>query len=148
MALYIKAYGLTLDRIHASWFMIVLAVAFVLSILKQIWTKLRFTSVLLGCVAVMFAVLIYGNANAIVANYNADAYLDGRLESVDVREINDMEHAGIDALMRLSESAPDSGVRHSAEKYLQERRAEIEDSKMSLWGFNFPEARARKIINE
>lgn len=148
MALYIKAYGLTLDRIHASWFMIVLAVAFVLSILKQIWTKLRFTSVLLGCVAVMFAVLIYGNANAIVANYNADAYLDGRLESVDVREINDMEYAGIDALMRLSESAPDSDVRHSAEKYLQVRRAEIEDSKISLWGFNFPEVRARKIINE
>ncbi len=148
MALYIKAYGLTLDRIHASWFMIVLAVAFVLSILKQLWTKLRFTSVLLGCVAFMFAVLIYGNANAMVANYNADAYLDGRLEDVDIAEIHDMEYAGVPAMIRLAQNADDAEVIEAAERYLEQTRRKMERTDSTLWSFNFPEARARRIINE
>lgn len=148
MALYIDAYGLTLDRIHASWFMIVLAVAFILTIVKQVWTKLRFTSVLLGCVAILFAVLIYGNANAMVANYNADAYLDGRLEDVDIAEIHDMEYAGVPAMIRLAQNADDAEVIEAAERYLEQTRRNMDRTENTLWSFNFPEARARRLINE
>ena len=148
MSLYISTYGLTLDRIHASWFMIVLAVAFVLAILKQIWARLRFTAALLGCVALMFAALIYGNANAMVANYNAEAYLDGGLESVDIAEIYEMEYAGVGALIKLARNAHDAEVAEAAERYLEQTQRKMEREDNTLWGFNFPEARARRIINE
>lgn len=146
MALYIKAYGLTLDRIHASWFMVVLAAAFLLTIVKQICPRLRFTPILLGCVAVLFAVMLYGNANAMVANYNADAYLDGRLDGVDVREIIDMDEAGIPALVRLSEEADDGEVRAQADKALERFHVREQNERPSFWSFNFPHARARQLI--
>ena len=148
MSLYISKYGLTLDRIHASWFMIVLASAFVLAILKQVWSRLPFTAILIGCTAVLFAVLIYGNANAMVANYNADAYLDGRLESVDVSEIYDMEYAGVPALIRLAQNAPDADVAESAQKYLDQTRRKMDSAENRIWSFNFPAAKARRLISK
>ena len=146
MALYIKAYGLTLDRIHASWFIVVLAVAFLLTVIKQICPRLRFTPILLGCIAVLFAVMLYGNANALVANYNADAYLDGRLDGVDVRAIVDMDEAAVPALIRLADEAQDSEVREKAEDYLRGYARKLESEEQSLWSFNFPRAQARRLI--
>lgn len=146
MGLYISAYGLTLDRIHASWFMTVLAVAFVLAILKQAWGRLRFTAVLIGCVAIMFAALIYCNANAMVANYNADAYLEGRLEYVDIAEIHDMGYAGVPAMIKLAQNADDAEVIETAERYLEQTQRNMDRAENTIWGFNFPEERARRMI--
>ncbi len=148
MALYIKAYGLTLDRIHASWFMVVLAVAFLLTVIKQIWSRLRFTSILLGAVAVLFALMLYANADALVANYNADAYLDGRLDGVDFGVMLDMDEAAVPALLRLAEEAEEDHVREQAREYLREYAHDLETEKQSLWRFNFPRARARRLLSE
>ena len=126
--------------------MVVLAATFLLTIVKQICPRLRFTPILLGCVAVLFAVMLYGNANAMVANYNADAYLDGRLDGVDVREIIDMDEAGIPALIRLSEEADDGDVRARAEQALERFCEREQQNKPSFWSFNFPHARARRLI--
>ena len=145
MALYIRTYGLTVSRIHASWFMVVLIVAFVLAIVKQIWSRLRLTPILLGSVAVLFALLIYSNVNAVVANYNTDAYLDGRLDSVDVDEIMEMKYAGVLAMIRLAENADDEKVREAAELYLQTYAVQL-SSDNSPVSFNIPRARAKSVM--
>lgn len=142
MALYIGAYGLTLKRLHASWLMLLLAAAFVLTIVKQLMKKLRFTPALLICGAVFFAALAYGNAGGMVADYNADAYLDGRLDGVDLEELYSMGDSGIPALLRVAFESEEPEVRERAERYIGLYKQSNADRDDGIFSFSIPRARA------
>ena len=75
MLLYIDQYGLTLSRVYASWFMILLSVFFLILILKQFLPK--FNGILAGLLAfvLLFGGLCLCNADARVAEYNLERYL-------------------------------------------------------------------------
>lgn len=104
LILYIQQYGLTPKRVYAGWFMVVLAVLFLIVLAKQYICRIRLIpSCLLVCVA-LSAVLFLSGSDRLIAKYNVDRYLEGRLESVDVDAMKDLGDAAIPELMRLAKA--------------------------------------------
>lgn len=132
MFLYIGAYGLTLKRVLASWLIILLLVVFVLVIVSQIKPTFRFNAALLIAFTLLFGGLVFCDVPTLVAEYNTDAYLSGKLDSIDTAELYyECDEAGIPSLVRLAESAPDRSVRADAERLIESyklRKAEEEKS--------------------
>ncbi len=82
MMLYINEYGMTRLRVLTSWFMILLAVVFVVIILWQ-YVKLPLWRVLFAAFTIMFGILCFGNMDGMIARYNVNAYLSGQHEELD-----------------------------------------------------------------
>lgn len=101
MVMYIDCYGLTPKRVYASWFMFVLALIFVLIIVKQFVSKLRVIALSLAVLVVMFTALALSGVDGYIAQYNVDRYIDGSLSSVDIDAMEDLGDAAIPSMVRL-----------------------------------------------
>ncbi|MEA4910989.1 MAG: DUF4173 domain-containing protein [Oscillospiraceae bacterium] len=94
MSLYIRAYGLTRKRVLVCWFMVLLAVIFLLLLIKRFAPRFKAVSIGVTAFAALFAILCFSQPDAVIARYNIDRFKDGTLQSVDV-----------EALMALSDDA-------------------------------------------
>lgn len=103
MALYIRHYGMTVLRVGTGAFMVLLAVVFVAMLLRCFLPRVRVLQTALLTAGVILLVLGAGDLNTRIANYNCDAYLDGRLQAVDVAYLTSLGDAGVPALLRLTE---------------------------------------------
>lgn len=103
MALYIQSYGLTERRVVSSWFMVLLAIIFVIMIVKQFVKRMKLIPASGIAVALMLALLTLSNYNGIIADYNVDRYIDGALESVDLEAMEDLGVAALPAVIRYAE---------------------------------------------
>ncbi len=103
MAIYIQSYGLTEKRVVASWFMALLALVFILIILKQIINSLKLIPASGIMVALMLVLLTRSNYNGIIADYNVDKYIGGELDSVDVHALYELGTPALPALLRYAE---------------------------------------------
>lgn len=153
MFLYIGAYGLTLKRVLASWFIILLLVTFVLVIISQIWRGFRFNVALLIAFAVLFGGLIFCDVPTLVAEYNTEAYLSGRLESVDMGELYyQCGEAGIPSLVRLNEESTDHEICTESARYIRyynERILQEEnDGERGIFSFSITRAKAERAIGK
>lgn len=83
MIMYISRLGMTKVRIYTTWFMVVLAAAFVLVIVWQ-FREMKFWRAMFIAFTVLFAVLCFGNVDGMIARYNISAYENGTLNSLDV----------------------------------------------------------------
>ncbi len=102
MVLYINRYGLTPKRVYSSWFMLVLAVVFVLVCVKQFALKFKITVTSFFVTVVMFAALALSGVDSIIANYNVNAYLSGNLETVDVRALEKLGDSAVPSIVKLA----------------------------------------------
>ncbi len=100
MFLYIDRYGLTRLRVYTTCLMAVLAVYFVLLTVRQFAKRTPASAIATALAFLLFCVLCLGNADGMIANYNADRYLDGSLEELDVDAMEALGDAGIPALVR------------------------------------------------
>ena len=98
MIMYIDVYGLTPKRVYASWFICVLAVLFLLVIIRQFAQKLRLVTVSALVVTVMFAGLAFSNIDGIIARYNVERYMNGSLSEIDVVALIDCGDSAVPAL--------------------------------------------------
>ena len=101
MVMYIDCYGLTPKRVYSTWLMAVLAIVFVLIILKQFIKRFRLVVVSLSLVVVMFSALCLSGVEKFIADYNVDRYINGTLAVVDVDALNDLKDASIEPQVRL-----------------------------------------------
>ena len=101
MVLYIRTYGLTPNRVYASWAMILLTAAFLLALAGTFWKKLNMTRALVLLFTVMFGLLCLCDTNALIAEYNVRAYEQGRLDTVDTGVFWDLGDAAAPAAARL-----------------------------------------------
>ncbi len=102
MVLYINEFGLTPKRVYASWFMLVLAVIFLLVILKQAVSKIKIVPSILIVAVVMSALISLAGTEEYIAKYNVDRYINGTLKTVDVSAIEDLGDSGIPQAVRLA----------------------------------------------
>ena len=102
MVMYIDCYGLTPKRVYASWFMVLLALAFVIITVKQFVEKFKAIIACVGVSVVMLAVLSLSNVDGIIAKCNVDRYLDGSLKTVDVGALYDLGDSATPELVRLA----------------------------------------------
>lgn len=101
MVLYISAYGLTALRVYTAWFMILLAVVFLVLLIRQFTAKLPTAAVLTTAFILLFGGLCYARPDARIAEYNIMRYQQGTLAELDVP-----------ALCTLSEDAYNVMARH------------------------------------
>ena len=102
MVMYIDCYGLTPKRVYASWFMVLLALVFVIITVKQFVEKFKAIIACVGVSVVMLAVLSLSNVDGIIARHNVDRYLDGSLKTVDVGALYDLGDSATPELVRLA----------------------------------------------
>lgn len=115
MALYVKMYGLTQTRVYASWFMAVLAVVFVLVIVKQLVPRFKLIPISLACCVALYAVLAFSGVEGLIAKHNVDRYLDKTLYNVDVVELYNLGDAAVPEIARLADElgvGADDGIKY------------------------------------
>ncbi len=154
MLLYIHMYGLTMKRALASWMMLLLGVIFVLIILKQFFGKLKLAATCSIAVAAMTVLLSFSNLNGLIADYNVNAYLDGRLESVDVQTLAELGEPAVPALVKLAEhyrqqiaTSGDSFAISASQRLLEKTLVAYRDNRQGgLFCFSLPRHRAEKAL--
>ena len=104
MAMYIASYGLTPRRVYATWGMIVLAVVFLLIILKQFIPRFKLIAAIILVTVILFGALALSGVDRHIAEYNVDRYLDGSLGDVDIVALTDLGDAGVPQLVRLAKA--------------------------------------------
>lgn len=151
MVLYIDAYGLTGKRVLASWFMILLAIIFVLIIFRQIFPKMKLIAVSTAVTALMLCVLLLSNYGGIIANSNVNRYIKGDMENVDVDALFRLGTPSVPALVRLAEHLEDEPEKlkeyNEIKAYLEAKDDLLEENK-GIFAFSVPATLARNSLDE
>ncbi len=95
MVMYINNYGLTELRLYTSWFMVLLAIVFILIIIKQFRFDMKFSSYFAAVFTVMLGLLCFSRPEALIARYNIEMYRSGQLEELDKDAILEMSDDGL-----------------------------------------------------
>lgn len=117
MSMYVASFGLTYLRVFTSLFMCCLAVAFVavgVWIFCPGFPYMKCIAVFTLAVACLAA---WVNVDAVVARYNVTAFEKGKLETVDMNTLAELNCGAVPYLLRLSEN-PDPEVASQAEALL------------------------------
>ena len=101
LVLYIAQYGLTRDRLHAGWFMLLLTLLFLIAAIRQFAGSFKAFGTGLALTVVMFLALCLCGSSRLIAKYNVDRYMSGSLACIDVYTLNDLGDDAIPEMLRL-----------------------------------------------
>lgn len=116
MVMYIGEYGLSQLRVYTSWFMLLLAILFILIIIRQFIGKFRFYKAAFVSFTVMFAVLCFGDIDGRIAEYNVNAYLNGTLETLDVNMLYDLSDSSARYVLPVADSTKNTRTDATADR--------------------------------
>ena len=102
MFMYVSSYGLTRKRFIALSFMILLSLVFLVQIVRQFVAKTPFTAVCLALFVLFLGAISLPDTDALIAEYNYDAYTAGSIEQIDVSYLEDLGDSAIPTLIKLS----------------------------------------------
>lgn len=144
MLMYIGEYGMTLMRVYTSWFMVLLAVIFVLIIVLQVRDYVIWRA-LFAAFTVMFALLCFGNFEGMIARYNISAYRSGMPEELDVSVLSDLGYSAAAPAAELLESTSDERMKRKLKDVLEDIR--ITDKYQDGFAyFSIPRAKAQAAM--
>lgn len=136
MYMYVNAYGFTRLRALTVWGMALILLLLTASVYKLLRPEFRYFPFFLATCMSAWLALNFINIDGLIARYNVDAYLSGRLETIDVNHLVSLSPAGIPALIRLSsalEEKPDPALSGSnLPNILNIRQGEI-SRRLSDW---------------
>ena len=150
LVMYIDFYGLTPKRVHAAWFMAVLAIIFILVGIKQFAKKLNIVAVSIVVLVIMFAVIAIPNTDGYIAKYNIDRYLSGSLDVVDIEAMEDLGLSAVPQMVRLAEvleeNKEDPVLYVDIMDFLRQMEVDyfVEDPR--LFSYTVPYVRAREAL--
>ena len=87
MFMYVGEFGLTRLRLYTSWFMILLAVIFIILVIRAFVPRFRTSAAISAAFIVLFGVLCFSRPDAVIAEYNISLYERGALETLDVKTL-------------------------------------------------------------
>lgn len=151
LVMYINYYGLTQKRIYAMWLMALIGIVFLLIAVGQFLPKFKIVAVCLTVAVVMFAGLSVCNVNALCASYNADRYLSGSLETIDVEAMEELGDSAIPSLVRVANSLDakkDFALKHRIHIALQKKITEFQNEEFSVFSFSIPSAMAKSALKD
>lgn len=154
MIMYIDYYGLTQKRVYSTWLMVVIAIIFVLIIVRQFVSTIKIVATSLAVTIAMFAGLSLSNVDGFIAKYNVDRYIDGSLDTVDVYALEELGDSAIPQMVRLAETMKNNNeVKFEQETYmnamsiLQIKSYRYIDAKeKDIFSYNLPYLSAQKAI--
>jgi len=144
MVMYISNYGLTLLRVYSSWFMVLLAIAFVIIILVQFIKKIKLVKAFAVGFIIMFGILNFSNIDGIIANYNITQYQNGNLKELDIGMMDELSVSAVKYVAPLIDS-DDAKISGDAKVYLANKRDEINND---FSHFNFSTREANKVLEK
>ena len=143
MFLYIGRFGMTQLRVFTSWFMLLLALFFILLIIRQF----KAFAVMKTCAAVaaaMVVVLSYANMDRMIAVYNLSAYGKGQLEELDMDTLAACGPAAIEPMKAFYEQTENAGARERIEDYHHAEYASYL-AEARFYGYNLEYERASAL---
>lgn len=99
MVIYMDEYGLTRSRLYASWFMLLLALVFLVVLVRQFVPQMAITKPCFYIFLAMFTALCFMRTDALIATYNINNYAQRLEEDPDTRPLD------IGTLFQLSDEA-------------------------------------------
>lgn len=156
MVMYINCYGLTQKRVYATWFMIVLAIVFILLVLHQFMPKINTAAISFVVCVVFFAVLSVSNVDGQIAKYNTDRYINGTLETIDIEAMNMLGDSAVPELVRLEKHLSQKETKTEEEILLCDELSEtldcekeyLEELEKGFFSFSYSSYKAQKCLNE
>ena len=151
LIMYIDSYGLTQKRIYAMWLMALIAIVFLLIALGQFIRKFKTVALCFTVAVVMFAGLAVCNVNALCAQYNADRYLSGTLETIDVQAMKELGDSAVPSLVRLvteMDGEKDPKLKDQITSVLRLELNALKTEKASVFSFSIPSAQAQAALKE
>lgn len=101
MVLYINSYGMTRLRIFTSLFMVLLACILITVILKLFIHRIPYMKIILVIACALLVGSCLADTDRVIANYNVNAYLSGKLDTMDVAALELLDDAAIEPLLKL-----------------------------------------------
>ena len=119
MALYVRECGLTVRRAYTLWFMLTVALVFLVLLVKTLIPKTPFVPLALVAVLGMFCTLALSNAPARISNYNTECILAGESWELDESYFYQLGNAAVPDAVRLEKAENISGeTRRNAAHFL------------------------------
>ena len=118
MVLYIRHYGMTHLRLTTSVFMIFLTVVFCTMLRWIFLRKIPYMKVAVITAALLIAALGFANPSRVVAKYNVEAYLSGKLESIDMDTLAMLNRDSAVPYLWMLFDDPDATVKAEARRLL------------------------------
>ena len=120
MVMYVKRFGFTRLRLFTSVFMVFLAVLFVVAIFKLYIKNLKYMKTVFIVATVFVLALTFFNVDGFISNYNVNAYLEGKLKTVDIAAIEELPTISkAEGLITLYKNAKDITVADRARAALK-----------------------------
>ncbi|MBR4241178.1 MAG: DUF4173 domain-containing protein, partial [Eubacterium sp.] len=104
MRLNISIYGLSVNRILVSAFMLMMLFVIAFFIIHIFAPKVKYMQSIIIICAVIFIALTFSDIDRISAEYNINAYNSGKIENLDVEAISDMSDSAVPYLIELTKS--------------------------------------------
>lgn len=142
MLLYIGSYGLTRLRLLTQIIMLFFAITTGIVMVWLFVPRLPYMKVVILTALIMGALVIWLDVDTMVARYNVDAYLTGRLDSIDLFYLRNLGNGAVPQLARLSQEAPSAEIAREAKACL----SEIPVPEMDLRSWNWASAAAKKYL--
>ena len=118
MLLYIDVYGLTRLRVLTQVILVFLGITTVLVCVFLFVPKFAYMKPILLLALLLGAGIAWADVDTVVAAYNVNRYLDGRLETVDTSYLGTLGAGAVPQLARLAENAPDWEIAGQAQQIL------------------------------
>ena len=134
MFMYIDSYGLTRLRVLTQIIMLFLGLTTAVLIFWLFIPKLPYMKVILVIALLIGGATIWIDVDTQVANYNVNAYLSGKLETVDVSHLFSLGDEAVGPMLRLKAEAPDPQVRLEAHRWLSYYEVD-EDTDFRDWNY-------------
>ncbi len=103
MLLYIGELGLTEKRFYTSWFMLALAVVFIIELVREIKPSIPAVKLQIAGFSVMLSLLCFCDPDARIAQNNVEGYLSGKYQTVDLYSMYDLSESALPYIEKLPE---------------------------------------------
>lgn len=122
MFMYITFNGLTHLRLYTSWFMVLLAIVFVLIIVKVLCYRVNFPKAVTVVFVIMFGVLCFSNVDGLITKYNVEQYQKGSIEWMGHSGLDELDDSAVPYILQLAGDADTpSDVKDDCVYYLSHR---------------------------
>ena len=153
MALYVDRFGLTPMRVYASWFMGVIAVLFLMVLVKQFAPRFAIVPVGAAVTVILFLTLTLSGVDGWIARYNVERYWSGALSTVDTEAMEELGDSALPVLCELKASLDDKSdpkavaLREEVDCLLDTAAEDLgSEEESGFFSFDLPRARAVEAL--
>lgn len=135
MLLYMKAYGLTTNRIITSFFMLGLAIVCIIIIARSFSPRVRIIRSISIATVTMFLILCFADCDFLALSYNRSAYISGQLPGFDIDMLYSCGDSIVPVMIDVYENSSGT-IKTDAIHFLDHYEATYNDSLGKARSFN------------